>query len=230
MVQQRQVAFKVWISDLVNGKYTKEEGEWDPNYVLIKGNIKVSRVNIIASVVNKYKSENSDYSYITLDDGTSDVNVKAWREDIEILNKCDIGDLILLIGRVKEYSGEIYITSEIIKKLDNPNWAKIRKLELEREFGKPSKIEEKKEIQDKKIIVEVKNGDSIIVKEEFADGVLTQTNRQKVLSYISKKEEVTYDEIIENLGLDEKEVEGLIKELLKEGEIYQPKPNYLKVI
>ena len=112
MVQQRQVAYKVWISDLVNGKYIKEEGEWDPNYILVRDKIKVSRVNIIASLVNKYKSESSEYSYITIDDGSSDINVKAWREDTELLNRCEIGDLILLIGRVREFSDEIVLQAD----------------------------------------------------------------------------------------------------------------------
>jgi len=227
MAQQRQVAYKVWISDLINGEYIREEGEWDPNYVLVRDNLKVSRVNVIASVISKYKNETGDYSYLMVDDGTSDINVKAWKEDIGILDKCNVGDLILLIGRVREYNDDIYITPELIKKLDDSNWAKVRKLELEKGFGAPMKVEN---ISDKKITVSAGGSGGLIVSEESANENLTQTSRQKVLDYISKKEEVTYDELIENLKMDENEVNEIIKELLREGEIYQPKANYLKVI
>ncbi|MEK6952890.1 MAG: OB-fold nucleic acid binding domain-containing protein [Nanoarchaeota archaeon] len=229
MVQQRQVAYKVWISDLISGKFVKEEGEWDPNYVIIRNNLKVSRVNIIASVVNKYKNDENSYAYITIDDGSGAVDVRAWREDITLLGKCEIGDLILLIGRAKEFNENIYVIPELIKKLDNSSWAKVRKIELEKEFGVPVKVD-KVSIDDKKLVVSVDNRGGIVVKEESAGEMLTQTSRQKVLDYISKKEEVTYDEITENLKIDEKEANDIIKELLREGEIYQPKPNYLKVI
>jgi len=229
MVQQRQVAYKVWISDLISGNFFKEEGEWDPNYVVIRNNLKVSRVNVIASVVNKYKNDENSYAYITIDDGSGAVDVRAWREDIGLLDKCEIGDLILLIGRAKEFNENIYVIPELIKKLDNSSWAKVRKIELEKEFGAPVKVD-KESIGDKKLIVSVDNKGGIVVKEESASEMLTQTSRQKVLDYISKKEEVTYDDIIENLKIDEKEANDIIKELLREGEIYQPKPNYLKVI
>lgn len=229
MVQQRQVAYKVWISDLISGSFVEEEGEWDPNYVLIRDNLKVSRVNVIASVVNKYKNNENSYSYITVDDGSDAIDVRAWREDIGILDKCEIGDLILLVGRVKEFNENIYLIPELIKKLDNSSWARVRKLELEKEFGEPLKSI-KENIEDKKLIVSVDNKGGIVVKEESAGEMLTQTSRQKVFDYISKKEEVTYDEVIEKLNIDEKEANEIIKELLREGEIYQPKPNYLKVI
>ena len=229
MVQQRQVAYKVWISDLISGRFVEEEGEWDPNYVLIRNNLKVSRVNVIASVVNKYKNNENSYSYITVDDGSGAIDIRAWREDIGILDKCEIGDLILLIGRVKEFNENIYIVPELIKKLDNNTWTRVRKLELEKEFGEPLKST-KENIEDKKLIVSVDNKGGIVVKEESAGEMLTQTSRQKVFDYISKKEEVTYDEVIEKLNIDEKEANEIIKELLREGEIYQPKPNYLKVI
>ena len=31
----RQTAYKVWMSNLLNSEFVKEEGEWQPNYVLL---------------------------------------------------------------------------------------------------------------------------------------------------------------------------------------------------
>lgn len=230
MVQIRQTAFKVWIADLINGRYVKEEGEWTPNYVLVRDDLKVSRVNLIASVVSKNINEDSSYGFLTVDDGTSSINLKAWRDDINILSKREIGDLINIIGRVREYSEGLYVIPEVVKKLEDPNWAKVRKLELEKLYGKPPKIKNK-DISEKKIMIEVQDSTplGIIVKEESANEP-SQTNRQKVLKFIGKKDEISYDDLFDGLEIDEKEVESIIKELLREGEIYQPKPNYLKVI
>ena len=52
----RQVAYKVYISDILNNAYVVQQGEWEPNYVDIAGK-KVSRVNIIANVVDKQDTE-----------------------------------------------------------------------------------------------------------------------------------------------------------------------------
>ena len=75
--QLRQTAYKVWISDLINKQVQKEEGEWSPSYIIVD-NKRVSRVNIIANVVMKYKAEDGGYSTLTIDDSSSDIQIKAW--------------------------------------------------------------------------------------------------------------------------------------------------------
>ena len=49
--KQRQIAYKVLISEILKGDYVKEEG-WIPYYVLIKGN-NVSRINLIGIIIAK---------------------------------------------------------------------------------------------------------------------------------------------------------------------------------
>ena len=63
----RQTAYKVRIKDLFSGTYAKEEGEFGINYVLFK-NKKISRVNIIANVIEKYENEDKSYGVIDFDD------------------------------------------------------------------------------------------------------------------------------------------------------------------
>jgi len=52
-----------------------------------------------------------------------------------------VGDLVLVVGRVRKYEDEIYISPEIVKKV-NPNWELVHKLILFNE----NMQEEKEEI------------------------------------------------------------------------------------
>mgnify|MGYP003980217591 FL=1 len=87
--QIRQTAYKVWISDLINGEFVKPEGEWTPSYIQVRDN-KVSRANIIANVIMNYKNDESTYVSLTLDDGSDNISLKAWNEDTKILEDIHI--------------------------------------------------------------------------------------------------------------------------------------------
>ena len=144
----RQIAYKVWVSDIVNNEFIRQSGEWEPNYVLIR-DLKVSRVNIIANVITKYKSEDGDYIFLTIDDGSDNIQVKSWKDDTKILDGINVGDTILLIGRIRESSNQRYLSPEVIKKLEKVEWVILRKKELTKMYGKvdqddfPKKIETK---------------------------------------------------------------------------------------
>lgn len=213
MTQTRQIAYKVWIKDLVDGEYCKEEGEWDPNYVLIKDK-KVSRVNVIASVINTFFNEDGNSGNLEIDDGSGTIQIRAWNEDVEILKRADVGDLILLIGRVRDYNNNRYLTAEILKVLSDPMWARIRRIELENEYGKKElKI---REVNMNKPLGRIESG--------------IEMKRHKILEIIGKEKEINYDRVISESGFDIEEAGKIINELLKEGEIYQSRAGYLKII
>ena len=218
MPQERQVAYKVWISDLHNGKYVKEDGEWDPNYLLVRDK-KISRVNIIATVVDKLIHDGAQYGTVELDDGSGKISVKAWREDVSIFSKVKLGDLVLFLGRVKEFNNEIYLTPEIVNSLDNLAWAKIRKLELLKIYGEPT--------VNTALDKDIANSQQI---ERPAEQTASESSRQKILRIVASKDGVWYDELINESGLNEIEVKGIILELVKEGEVYQPRAGVIKAI
>lgn len=213
MNQGRQVAYKVFIGDLLTGDFVKEIGEWDPNYVLIK-DTKVARVNIIASVISKFNTPGKDYISVDVDDGSGAISLRSWREDVKLLEKLNIGDLILVVGRARQYNERVYVTPEIIRVLQDFGWSRLRKLELEKIWGKREEIK----------VVQQKT-DELVVEEE----VISENTRQKILNII-EKEEVDLKRLVElsNLGLDE--VKSIVQDLLKEGEVYEPKPGVLKLV
>ena len=124
----RHVAYRVWIKDLFNGQFIEKTSELDSCSVLYN-NKKMSRVHIIATVTQKFESEDMTYSSVTIDDGSADIRVKAWAGDVDIISNSRVGDLILLIGKIKKYNDEIYIVPEILKKVD-PNWELVHKSAL----------------------------------------------------------------------------------------------------
>jgi len=238
--QIRQTAFKVWISDLVNGEYVKQEGEWTPNFVQIK-DMKVSRVNIVASVIMKYKNDDSSHISLTLDDGSENISLKSWNEETKLLEDVEIGDIILTIARAREYNGKIYLTPEIVRKLDKTEWMKLRKLELMKEHGerKPAEARTVEQIQEEaseqvKTMAssgEIKIEEEVVVEEAVVDD--SPADRQKILDLIESNDSgdgVEITDLAADSNLGEEETNSIIQEMLKEGEIFEIKPGKLKLI
>jgi len=205
--QIRQTAQKIWINELTSGIYKASE-TIEPNYVLTTNNKKISRINIIATVISKYINEDGTYSTLTIDDSSSKTLVKTFKDDAHLITNIEVGDIILIIGKPKLNNNQLFILPEIIKKV-NLSWLKLRKFELSeisKANIKPQQIEEQS------IIEEVTN--------------ISNTSRQKILNLIDKfesEEGVDPFQISKELQLNEREVKTVITELIKEGEIFEVK-------
>jgi RPA family protein len=197
--QKRQVAKKIRISDLMNGRYMKEEG-WTPNYIITEyGNI--SRANVLAFVVSK----NEDGSFL-IDDGSANISVRSFEDKAFDV---DVGSLVLIIGRPREWNNQKYIVPEIVRKVNNAKWIEVRK----RELRNTEKIEPQETVPE-------------TVEEE-----VVESPYQKMLNIIRKKDQgsgADYDEIIMNSNI--KDPERIMNTLLEEGEIFEIKPGRLKVL
>ena len=135
--QKRQNAYKIRIGDMLNAKYIKTEG-LNPNYLEIYGK-EISRINVVGVVVQE--SEQDNYKTLVIDDGTGKIHARVFERNV-LLDKIGISDVVIIIGRPREFSSEKYILIEIIKKID-PIWAKARKLELEKIGNKSNFLESK---------------------------------------------------------------------------------------
>lgn len=142
----RLTAYRVWLSDLKERQLEKAEGQTD---FISVGEKQVSRVNVIASVVDKFLSESGNYASLTLDDGSAQLRLKAFGDFISRIKDIEAGDIILAIARIREYNGEIYIFPEIVKKV-SPKHALLRRLELILEYGKRDPSERIERAQDKR--------------------------------------------------------------------------------
>ncbi|MEM4264050.1 MAG: hypothetical protein QW666_04125, partial [Candidatus Woesearchaeota archaeon] len=125
---RREVAVKLKIVNLINGQYIKEEG-LRPNYVLLKDGRKVSRVNILGTVVSI--SSDAGYTSICVDDGTAKVSVHSFEQN-PLLDACQVGDVVLIIGKPRAYGKEIYVLPEIVKPVMDLRWVEVRDLEIKK--------------------------------------------------------------------------------------------------
>ena len=215
-VQKRQVAYKVSVKDLIEGTYVKEEG-WQPNYILTKDGRHISRTNLMATVISIQNDPQSQKTML-IDDGTGNILVRSF-EETNILEGFEIGDLIMIIGRPREFGGLKYIVPEIIKKIKNTKWVEVRQEELKvvgLEYGKQEVI-----------------SNTNVVKEELVATSKTESKnpKQKVYKLIKaldKGEGVDIEEVRKQAKI--KDCEEIIRALLQEGEIFEIKRGRLKVL
>jgi len=216
--QKRQIACKARIADLINGKYVKEEG-WTPNYIITKQGKHISRINLIGTVISKTE-EGPEYQSFVVDDGSGTISLRSFEKNDSVKN-IKIGDVVLLIGRPREYGSEKYIVPEIMKKIENKKWIDVRKIELSIENLKTKKDEPERE----EVVVE-KINDSIEEKAEKP-----ASNPQIVYEAVKELDSdqgVDIDKIIKKTGI--KETEEIIKKFLREGEMFEIRPGKIKIL
>lgn len=126
---KRNIAFKLRIGNIATGKQIIE-GE---RFLFLElENKKIIRVNLIGNVVDKYGSEGEKkFSIITLDDGSGQIKAKAFGDDIKKLENINQGQTVLVIGVLRYFNNELYISPEIVREMDS-KYLLIRKMEVEK--------------------------------------------------------------------------------------------------
>ena len=122
----RQTAIKMSIKDILNCKYVSSEEDDTPNYLLTKNEIKIFRVNILAIILKK--EIQGTITNFLIDDGTENILLRFFENDPKI-ETLEIGNSVLVIGKLRKYNHEKYISPEIYKKT-SAEWLKVRYLEL----------------------------------------------------------------------------------------------------
>lgn len=138
--RKRLTARRVEIKDITNGSYHKEEG-FSPNYILTDYGLKVSRALIVATVVDKFVNEEGSYGALVIDDGTDTIRCKYF-QDVSDVEKTEVGTILELVGKVKQYNDELYVAPELTTER-GPNWEILRKLESQEIRQKWEKLLEK---------------------------------------------------------------------------------------
>lgn len=199
---KRNIAYKFRIGELVIGKPIFDEDRFS---FLELGDKKIVRVNVVGNIVDKYEVEGErNYIFLTLDDGSGQIKAKAFGDDAKKIKNINQGETVIIIGVLRNFNNETYISPEITRGLD-PKYLLIRKLELEKERTQSSTPVEKSEI--------------VAIKD-------------KVLDLIKKAEEqggIEVDKIIMELRETSPEIINQeIKKLLEEGIIFEPRPGKLR--
>ncbi len=201
----RQVAYKVRVSDVLSASFDKDNVY--ATYIKLN-NANVSRVNLIATLV--YKAEDFNYAGAVIDDGTGRISLRSFENKL-IFSKADVGDVVLLIGRIREFNNERYIMPEILKKI-SLEWMNVRKLELMKNDKTKLKATSS-EIQSGTLGEEVAS-----INEEI----------YLLIKRLDTGNGVAIDDVIKNF--DNIEAEKILNILLEKGDIFEVKPGKLKVL
>ncbi|PXY71265.1 hypothetical protein CXX78_02010 [Candidatus Parvarchaeota archaeon] len=197
---KRHIAYKLKIGEILEGTPSLEEEKL--KFVEILGN-KVSRINLIANITDKFIQEGEKkFGSITLDDASGQIKAKVFGDEINNFSNLEQGDTLMLIGLLRHWNNEIYLTPEVIRKKE-PIFLLIRKTELEFMKKDPKTSEEINEIKEK--IIE------IVKREEPNNG-----------SEISS--------IISELKSPAETINNEVKKLLEDGTIYEPRPGKIRYL
>jgi RPA family protein len=198
---KRSVAYKLRIGDILAGRRITEGERFS---FLELGDKKIIRVNVIANVVDKYENDEKRYSFLTLDDGSGQIKIKIFGDDVEKIKDKNLGKTVLIIGKLREFNNEVYISPEIIKEKD-PRYLLLRKLEIEKKRNKESlNITKEEKVAAKDRILEV-------IKNSEKDGGINIEDMIMNLREISP--EVINEEI---------------KKFIEEGIIFEPHPGKVR--
>ncbi|MFW9846081.1 MAG: OB-fold nucleic acid binding domain-containing protein [Candidatus Thorarchaeota archaeon] len=122
-MRERMTAVRASVVDIVNGTFREDNG---PHVVSPQG-VELRRVALVGLVVDKYSGQG--YASITIDDGTETIRAKAWGGEANSLDRVQLSILALIVGKVREYEGELYIVPEIVRELDDPNYMTLHLME-----------------------------------------------------------------------------------------------------
>ena len=126
---KRNIAYKLRIGDILRGTPKIENERFA--FLELDGK-RVVRVNLVGSVVDKYESEEKNYVFLTIDDGSGQIKIKAFGEDSEKLKNTNHGQTIILIGLLRYFNNEVYISPDVLRDLD-PKYLLVRKFETEKQ-------------------------------------------------------------------------------------------------
>lgn len=241
MEPERLVAVRVRAADIAKARFFPGSREsMEAGYAITPLGERLSRANLLGTIVDRFVGEDSKYASVTVDDGSGAVRAKAFGEDVKLFERVKPGDAAVVIGKVKEYQGETYLAAESVRVLrpDEANEEILRKLEL------------LDRLNDQRAVVEaVRRSAAGMSDEELREyarrmgmdaealqSVLEaepEDHKPRVLDVLGRLDEgggVEVMRLFEELKLPDAAVERAVDELLEDGSIFEPSPGKFKVI
>ncbi len=198
---KRHIAFKLRIGDILSGRPVIN-GERFQHLELDGKNI--VRVNVVGNVVERFESPGeSKYTFTKIDDGSGQISLKAFGDEAEKLKDHTEGKTVLVIGVLRNFNNETYISPEVIKEQD-PKYLLVRKLEIEKTKSKDPNFQ-------KQQVVAVKD---------------------RILGAIKNSEEgIELDQLITNLrDISPEILKQETQKFIEEGIVFEPRPGVMKYL
>ena len=147
------------------------------------------------------------YIFSKIDDGSGQISLKAFGDDIERLTPFSQGQTVLCIGTLRSFNNEVYIQPEIVKEMSS-EYLLVRKLEIEKE----------------------KNQN--FVSQSQGNSSQAIAVKDKILTLIKKSEQdggIEIDKIILEVREASPDIiNAELKRMLEEGTIFEPRPGKVR--
>ena len=180
-MRERMTAVRASVADIIRGTYHEEDG----HHVVSPQGVELRRVVLVGFIVSQYVGQGS-FASITIDDGTETIRAKAWGET-QSLEEVETNTLAMIVGKVREYEGEIYIVPEIVRPLDDANYMTLHQLERYRAIltrsgiSTPNESESMGDVQE--TLKPAKSKSSASTSKPKSPGALSK----QILQFIRKK-------------------------------------------
>ncbi len=201
---KRHIAFKVRIGEILMGKPVFDGDKF--TFVEL-GVRKITRINVLGNIVDRYDNEgDSKYTFLTLDDGSGQIQLRIFGDDVEKYKDITQGKTVLIVGLLRSFNNATYIAPEIIKEQD-PKYLLVRKLEIEQEKSSAAEPIPREQI--------------VAVKD-------------RILGSIKNSEEdggIDVDKIILSLqDLSPEIINQEIQKFIEEGIVFEPRPGRVRYL
>ena len=229
-----RLAVKSRICDIVKGRFVKGDSSLSYNYLETPIGTKITKARILGTIVQKFISDSPDKSFaiLTIDDSTETITLRLWN-NLDLADSTEIGDLVDVIGLIREYNDEIYLVPDMIKKIDDFNCETLRRLEIVEslinlKIKKPTSPKTNSgPLTDTKEPMEKPKRTS---KEDNTDHNKNPLKvREIVVNAIEKLDDGNGADIEEIVRLDNS-AEDILKDLLNEGTCYEPRIGRVKLL
>jgi RPA family protein len=222
--QERQTAYVVTISQVSGGDFVKGEG-WNPSFVVFK-TLKISRVNLMGVVISNDSDTSGGPMSLMLDDGTGSIEIRSF-EPSPMFKRVNIGKLVNIIGRIRQFENKIFIFPEIITRVDNQKWLDYRNKQMEVLYGfQQTNQEDKEYIQSEKIETE----DKPHVQQSIIDEEIIEDNSIiiDVIHELDKGDGAEIEEIKKATGIED--IDKQLNVLKERGDVFEVRPGRVKVL
>ena len=224
---RREPARSVFAAELRRGRFFPSNPlEKKPAYVLSPLGEKFSRVLLVGVVVEKFSSEN--FVSLTLEDGSESIRAKFFEQPLQ---EVEVGDLVLCVGKVKEFNAEVYVRVEIVRRISVGEELFFKSLALQRIFERVKIMQELRKLSEKldassliqyareKYGLDEEVASSLYFREEdWSEQIL------ELIRSLDKGKGVEVEQLFSLAALPEEEVERAITKLLDSGKILEPEP------
>lgn len=172
------------------------------------------RVSMLATVVDKDGQE-AQHKSIVVDDGSGQLKLRFFDNE-QLFEKCELGSFVLVIGKPRRYGAETYVAPEILKTVNNVKWAEVRKLELKiAKLNNPPAAEAKND----NVAEDIAEESNFVSKDKL--------ELYRVIKSLDTGQGADVSEVTAKFG---NSAESLIREMVKNGDLFEVLPGRLKVL